>query len=472
MLDTFFLCVCALVAPERTVATPLPTMESLQKEAAAILAPYTSSDGADVAVILGEVREAMREVADELEDEENGIEVDFDGLILRAEVGEAPDLLAHERKAQVTRTALERLAAAGVFERIGAIGVPIVAPEIQIGGVAEGRRARDRFGGSGSSRRVAVLLAARNADALRRGDREAFVRGTGHLGQLARVMSVCVGQVDHLSASAIEQLMLGQVRYAVASGLLDESSLAALDALLLEPAVLSPGFAMHGEGVASVAFLLEMVDELMLKAADEDNQDGADADAELAPAKPLDRAQLMLPSGLTLEAQVSLTRRAFAEWAALADMSPVERAARRTAHADMWNAVIGNLLLGSMFGVNERLMEGADMMRANRVGTRTLVALERFRLARGAYPESLDELVPAFMSEAPRDPYTGLALGYIPPSRGPHAGGRGFVLYAAGSDLKDDGGVVDFTSRYNPDRTKSGGQDMPLNVEQAEKVNP
>lgn len=472
MLDFLLLCACALVAPERTVATPLPTMESLQREAAAILAPYASADGTDAGAIMLELRNAMREVADELEDEENGIEIVFDLLILDAEVGRAPDPVAHERKVQSTRAALDRLAAMGVFDRVGALAVPILMPDTSLGGPQDNRRARERFIGAGSSRRVAVLLAARNAEALRRGDREAFVRGTRHLAQLARVMSVSIGQIGHLSASAIEQLMLSQVRSAVASGLLDETSLAALDPLLLEPAVLSPGFAMRGEGVVSVAFLLETVDEMMQEIADEANEGREDANAEIAPARPVDRAQLMLPSGLTLEAQVSLTRRAFAEWAVLADMAPVERAARRTAHADMWNAVIGNLLLGSMFGVNERLMEASDMMRANRVGTRTLVALERFRLARGAYPESLEELVPAFMPEAPRDPYTGHALGYLPPSRGAHAGGRGFVLYAAGSDLKDDGGVVDFTSRYNPDRTKSGGQDMPLNVERGEKVSP
>lgn len=469
-----FLCACALVAPERSLVSPLPTMASLRAEAAAILAPYTSSDGSDVGAIILEVRNAMREAADSLEDEENGLEVVFEEMLFGAAAGEAGDAAGRERRERVTRAALEQIAGMGIFGRLAMVDLPIVAPEVRIGGVADGRRARDRSGGSGASRRVAVLLAARNAEALRRGDRETFVRGTRHLGQVARAMSVSVGQLGHLAASAIEQLMLSQVRYAVASGLLDEPSLHALAGALDEPATLSPGFAMRGEGLASIAFLLETVDELMEEIAaegggNEEDEDGVEARAA---STRLDRGQMMLPSGLTLEAQVSLTRRAFGEWAALIEMAPGERAPRRTANAEKWNAVIGNLLLGSMFGVNERLLEASDAMSANRAGTRTLIALERFRIARGAYPETLDELVPAYMTETPLDPYTGLVLGYIPPSRGPHAGGRGFVLYASGSDLKDDGGVVDYSTQYNPDRTKSGGQDMPLNVERVPPVNP
>jgi hypothetical protein len=35
------------------------------------------------------------------------------------------------------------------------------------------------------------------------------------------------------------------------------------------------------------------------------------------------------------------------------------------------------------------------------------VALRRCRIERGSYPESLDELAPVFLSQAPVDPFTG-----------------------------------------------------------------
>lgn len=45
---------------------------------------------------------------------------------------------------------------------------------------------------------------------------------------------------------------------------------------------------------------------------------------------------------------------------------------------------------------------------------RTACALERCRLARGAYPAGLGELVPEFMTREPRNLYTGAAPGYQP----------------------------------------------------------
>ena len=61
--------------------------------------------------------------------------------------------------------------------------------------------------------------------------------------------------------------------------------------------------------------------------------------------------------------------------------------------------------------------------------------LERYRLANGQYPETLDALVPAVRGEAPHDVIGGQPLKY-------HltADGR-FALYSVGWNEKDDGGV-------------------------------
>jgi hypothetical protein len=63
-------------------------------------------------------------------------------------------------------------------------------------------------------------------------------------------------------------------------------------------------------------------------------------------------------------------------------------------------------------------------------------ALERHRLARGKYPDSLEALAPQFIAKIPRDVITGEALKYRRTDDG-H-----FLLYSVGWNEKDDGGVV------------------------------
>lgn len=60
-------------------------------------------------------------------------------------------------------------------------------------------------------------------------------------------------------------------------------------------------------------------------------------------------------------------------------------------------------------------------------------ALERYRLANGRFPETLDALEPKFLSRAPRDLIGGHPLHY-------HTRGNGFLLYSVGWDEEDDSG--------------------------------
>jgi hypothetical protein len=69
---------------------------------------------------------------------------------------------------------------------------------------------------------------------------------------------------------------------------------------------------------------------------------------------------------------------------------------------------------------------------------RTAVALERFRLANGNYPESLDTLAPKFISEMPHDVIDGGPLHYRRADDGQ------FVLYSVGWNETDDGGVAGY----------------------------
>ena len=68
---------------------------------------------------------------------------------------------------------------------------------------------------------------------------------------------------------------------------------------------------------------------------------------------------------------------------------------------------------------------------------RVAIALERYRLANGNYPDSLDALAPQFMEKIPHDIINGEPLHYRRTEDGQ------FVLYSVGWNETDDGGVVE-----------------------------
>jgi hypothetical protein len=82
---------------------------------------------------------------------------------------------------------------------------------------------------------------------------------------------------------------------------------------------------------------------------------------------------------------------------------------------------------------------------------RTALALERYRLANGGYPEALESLVPQFIAQVPHDviggqPSPGSAPASQPLKYRREANGR-FVLYSVGWNETDDGGVMVFKKK-------------------------
>ncbi|HZF00597.1 MAG TPA: hypothetical protein VE344_01755 [Methylomirabilota bacterium] len=67
---------------------------------------------------------------------------------------------------------------------------------------------------------------------------------------------------------------------------------------------------------------------------------------------------------------------------------------------------------------------------------RTAIALERYRLAHGEFPESLDVIASQFIAQVPHDVIGGQPLHYRRTSDGQ------FILYSVGWNEKDDGGVT------------------------------
>jgi hypothetical protein len=82
---------------------------------------------------------------------------------------------------------------------------------------------------------------------------------------------------------------------------------------------------------------------------------------------------------------------------------------------------------------------------------RTAIALERYRLAKGDYPESLDALAPQFIAQVPHDVIGGQPLKYRRDANGQ------FVLYSIGWNETDDGGVIAFKKNNDPE---SAQQDL------------
>lgn len=83
---------------------------------------------------------------------------------------------------------------------------------------------------------------------------------------------------------------------------------------------------------------------------------------------------------------------------------------------------------------------------------RVAIALERFRLAHGQYPDSLDSLSPQFIASLPHDITNGQPLHYQKTEDDQ------FVLYSVGWNETDDGGVVKLTneSEYSGEGSTPG----------------
>lgn len=76
---------------------------------------------------------------------------------------------------------------------------------------------------------------------------------------------------------------------------------------------------------------------------------------------------------------------------------------------------------------------------------RVAIALERYRLAHGNFPETLDALTPRFMEKIPHDIVGGQPLKYQRTSDGQ------FILYSVGWNETDDGGKVVLSKGGNVD---------------------
>ncbi|PWU14904.1 MAG: hypothetical protein C5B50_16370 [Verrucomicrobia bacterium] len=108
------------------------------------------------------------------------------------------------------------------------------------------------------------------------------------------------------------------------------------------------------------------------------------------------------------------------------------RYAKLSRHAVFRHQVFSALLLPSLTRAVQRTAYGQAGVDAMMVAC----ALERYRLAHGAFPETLEKLVPEFVPKLPHDIINGQPLKYRRTEDGL------YVLYSVGWNETDDGGTV------------------------------
>ena len=94
----------------------------------------------------------------------------------------------------------------------------------------------------------------------------------------------------------------------------------------------------------------------------------------------------------------------------------------------------GGLLTRLIWPALARTLEIDTRCTAEALAAQTALAVQRYRLAEGHLPESLENLVPACMEVVPKDPFDGRSLRYFTRE-------NGFVVYSIGDDLTDNGGA-------------------------------
>jgi hypothetical protein len=112
------------------------------------------------------------------------------------------------------------------------------------------------------------------------------------------------------------------------------------------------------------------------------------------------------------------------------------------------NAAVGARLVGMLcpLAVNEK----SCSLDSELAATRLIVALNLHRLDKGAYPATLDALVPDYLEALPNDPYDGEPF-RCSPDKG--------IVYSVGLNLKDDGGSTELREPYR--RHATGDESQP-----------
>jgi hypothetical protein len=155
--------------------------------------------------------------------------------------------------------------------------------------------------------------------------------------------------------------------------------------------------------------------------------------------------RLFALSGLNMPRQHLRILETLTELVEVAKLPPHEQASReaesdRRASALPRGDIFVKLLLPSVVKMNQAWRRHLGQVRA----LDTLVAVERYRLKNGKWPENLEDIPGEFLPAVPLDPYDGKPVRY-------RRTADGVVVYVLGENLKDDGGLVERPAGVPPD---------------------
>ncbi len=132
------------------------------------------------------------------------------------------------------------------------------------------------------------------------------------------------------------------------------------------------------------------------------------------------------------------------------DMPECERlAAFAAVHDNVYNGGRGGMLTRMIWPAHAHTLNIDYRHLAHSRVTQTGIVVERYRLAVGRLPLSLEDLVPVYMKTIPTDPFDGKSLKY-------RILQTGFVVYSVGEDKTDDGGTERGKGKRGP-----GGKPAP-----------
>ena len=257
--------------------------------------------------------------------------------------------------------------------------------------------------------------------------------------------------ISHLVRIAMVQLMLQPVWEGLAEHKWSDAQLAELDSELAKLDFLAAyRLGMHGEMGCQGG---EM-DRLRRHPEEMRGLSGMSAGEEggMNPLLPDKFAARLIPAGWFYQNQFRCARMMVEYYIPAADVNQGTVSPTLARRGDA--ALMAEIKTVSPFNVLEKLMLPAlgnavkkfAYAQASVDLARVAIALERYRLAHGEFPESLDALAPQFVEKIPHDVIGGQPLHYRrdPSSPGSGAASGQFVLYSIGWNETDDGGEVAF----------------------------
>jgi hypothetical protein len=143
-----------------------------------------------------------------------------------------------------------------------------------------------------------------------------------------------------------------------------------------------------------------------------------------------------------LQALIEATRNVQKHTSAFASREALRQRTARynsTSGSDRWKFRFSQTFAAGLAKASER----AYRVETHRQLALTAIALHRYHLRHGKFPDALVSLVPEFLPEHPVDYMDGQKLRY-------RLDNGTFVLWSVGEDGKDDGGTPDQTDPYNP----------------------